>query len=131
MRSALSDTIQDQTAGERLGDLIGLLAAIKLAVHHTELTNPDSLDIEYSKCTMAAEGKNDLMTFTAVLTNFMRRLEAAGVPVRDAKAQRVLVNGLDQEIFENFIRTRSAARTRTTSAYKTHCWSPPRSLTSC
>jgi hypothetical protein len=94
VRTALSDTIQDQTAGVARGDLIKLLQTIKLAVHHSELNNPDALDIEYSKCTMELEGKQDLMTFTAALTNYMRRLDAAGLPVRDAKAQRVLLNGL-------------------------------------
>jgi hypothetical protein len=74
VRTALSDAIQDQTAGVVHGDLIGLLKAIKLAVHHSELNNPDALDIEYSKCTMELEGKQDLMTFTAALTNYMRRL---------------------------------------------------------
>jgi hypothetical protein len=34
----------------------------------------------------------------------MRRLEAAGAPFRDGKAQRVLLNGLDQDIFEGFIQ---------------------------
>ncbi len=52
---------------------------------------------------MAGEGKNVLMTFAAVRTGLMRRREAAGVHGRDAKAQRVLLNGLDQQIFENFI----------------------------
>jgi hypothetical protein len=44
------------------------------------------------------------MKFLAELTNYMRRLEAAGAPVRDGKAQRVLLNGLDQDIFEVFIQ---------------------------
>ena len=103
VRSSLSDKIQDQTGGVTCGDLIGLLKAIKLSVHHYELLNPDALDIEYTKCTMSVEGQNDIMTFLAVLTQYMRRLEAAGYPVRDAKAQRVLLNGLDQDIFESFI----------------------------
>ena len=52
---------------------------------------------------MAIEGQNDIMTFLAVLTQYMRRLEAAGCPVRDQNAQRVLLSGLDQDIFETFI----------------------------
>ena len=43
------------------------------------------------------------MTFTAALTTYMRTLAAVGLPVRDTKAQRVLLEGLDQDIFENFI----------------------------
>ena len=103
IRASLSDKIQDQTGGVTRGDLIGLLKAIKLSIHHYELLNPDALDIEYTKCTMSVEGQNDIMTFLAVLTQYMRRLEAAGYPVRDAKAQRVLLNGLDQDIFASFI----------------------------
>jgi hypothetical protein len=103
VRTALSDEIQDKTAGVVRGDLISLLRKIKLALHHSEINNPDALDIKYTKCTMEGEGKQDLMTFTAALTNYMRRLDAAGFTVRDPKAQRVLLNGLDQDIFENFI----------------------------
>ena len=103
VRTALSDAIQDQTAGVVRGDLIKLLQAIKLAVHHSELNNPDALEIQYSKCTMELEGKQDLMTFTTALTTYMRSLDPVGLPVRDAKAQRVLLEGLDQDIFENFI----------------------------
>ena len=52
---------------------------------------------------MAIEGKNDLMTFLAVLTRFIRRLEAAGIKIDDGKKQRVLLKGLDQVIFQHFI----------------------------
>ena len=103
IRSALSQEIQEKTAGVRLGDLTGLLKAIKLSVHHYELTNKHDLEIEYSSCKMAVEGKNDLMTFLAVLTRFLRRLEAAGINVHDEKKQRVLLKGLDQTIFQHFI----------------------------
>lgn len=103
IRSALSQEIQEKTAGVRLGDLTGLLKAIKLSVHHYELTNKHDLEIEYSSCKMAVEGKNDLMTFLAVLTRFLRRLEAAGINVDDEKKQRVLLKGLDQAIFQHFI----------------------------
>ena len=103
IRSALSEEIHEKTSGVRLGDLTGLLKAIKLSVHHHELTNKHDLDIEYARCKMAVEGKNDLMTFLSVLTRFIRRLEAAGIQIDDGKKQRVLLKGLDQTIFENFI----------------------------
>ena len=103
IRSALSQEIQEKTAGVRLGDLTGLLKAIKLSVHHYELTNKHDLEIEYSSCRMSVEGKNDLMTFLSVLTRFLRRLEAAGINIDDEKKQRVLIKGLDQTIFQHFI----------------------------
>ena len=52
---------------------------------------------------MEAEGKNNVMTYISVLATSMRRLEAAGMEVPDAKAQRVLLNGVHQDIFESFI----------------------------
>jgi hypothetical protein len=52
---------------------------------------------------MESEGKQDLMKFTAILTQYRRRLQTVGLPVRDSKAQRILLNGIDQDIFENFI----------------------------
>lgn len=65
VRAALSDDIQEQTAGVAQGDLVTLLKTIKLALHHFELHNPDELEIEYSKCTMEREGKQDLIKFLA------------------------------------------------------------------
>ena len=103
VRASLSDKIQDQTSGVTRGDLVGLLTAIKIAVHHYEIINPDDLEIQFTKCTMEHEGGNDLMTYRSVLKQYMLRLEAAGEPVRDQKAQRVLLAGLNQDIFENFI----------------------------
>ena len=103
VHSALSDKIQNQISGVPMGDLVGLFQKIKIAVLFHETRNVDALDIEYCQMTMEKEGKNDLMTFTAVLTQYMRRLDAAGAPVADSKAQRVLLNGLNQEVFENFI----------------------------
>ena len=83
---------------------MGLIDAIKLAVHQHEINNPHQVEIDYSRATMDTEGKNDVMTYISVLATFMRRLEAAGLKVPDAKAQRVLLNGVHQDIFESFIR---------------------------
>ena len=99
----LSDDIAEQVSGIRTGDLVGLIDAIKPAVHQHEINNPHQVEIEYSRATMEVEGKNDVMTYISVLATFMRRLEAAGMEVPDAKAQRVLLNGVHQEIFESFI----------------------------
>ena len=103
IRSALSEKIAAQTAGVRLGDLTGLIKAIKLSVHHYELTNKHALDVQYGKCDMAGAGNNDIMTFLATLSNYIQRLETAGVTVEDGKKQSVLLEGLDQTIFEHFI----------------------------
>jgi hypothetical protein len=100
---SLCEEIADKIAGVTQGDLIGLLKCIKLAIGHFEITNPEDLDIEYSKCNMQEEGANDVMLYTAALAKYMRRLQTAGHKVSDAKAQRVLLHGLNQDIFENFI----------------------------
>ena len=99
----LSDDIAEQVSGIRQGDLVGLIDAIKLAVHQHEINNPHQVEIDYSSATMDTDGKNDVMTYISVLATFMRRLETAGLPVSDAKAQRVLLNGVHQDIFESFI----------------------------
>ena len=103
IRSALGQKIEEQTAGVGLGDLTGLLKAIKLSVHHYELTNKHALDVEYGRCEMAGAGNNDIMTFLSALSNYIRRLETAGVTIEDGKKQSVLLEGLDQTIFEHFI----------------------------
>jgi len=103
IRSALGQKIEEQTAGVGLGDPTGLLKAIKLSVHHYELTNKHVLDVEYGRCEMAGAGNNDMMTFLSALSNHIRRLETAGVTIEDGKKQSVLLEGLDQTIFEHFI----------------------------
>jgi hypothetical protein len=105
VRTSLSDDIQDQTDGVQLGDLVTLLHSIKLAVHCAELSNPYDLEIEYTRSTMETTGNNDLMTFLAKLTHYLRRLKAVNLPQGDLKAMRVLLNGLHQDIFESFIST--------------------------
>ena len=54
-------------------------------------------------CTMAEHAGNDLMTYTSKLKNYIHRLTAAGVHLAEGKKMRVLLNGLDQDIFEAFI----------------------------
>ena len=103
IRKALSNTIQKQTSGVRRGDIVSLLNAIKLAVNECEIFNPDDLDISFTKCTMQGEGNNNLMTYLAALSNYIRRLEAVNLPPEEGRKMRVLLNGLDQDVFENFI----------------------------
>jgi hypothetical protein len=95
VRSTLSDKIKDQTAGVSRGDLVGLLAAVNLALRHYEIINPDDLAKQHADCTMAGEGDNDLMTYLAALSHYMQRLTAAGEPVMDRKARRILLTGLN------------------------------------
>jgi hypothetical protein len=106
VRSTLSDKIKDQTASVRRGDLVGLLAAVKLSLRHYEIINPDDLAKKHADCTMEGEGDNDLMTYLAALSHYMQRLAAAGEPVMDRKARRILLTGLNQDIFETFITAR-------------------------
>ena len=103
IRSRLSDRIQEQTAGVPTGDLVGLLAAIRLSVQHFETFDSDQLEIQFMTCTMAEHAGNDLMTYTSKLKNYIHRLTAAGVHLAEGKKMRVLLNGLDQDIFEAFI----------------------------
>jgi hypothetical protein len=103
IKSSLGPEMADKTAFVRHGDFLGLMTAIKLAINHSEIFNPEDLEAEYSKCSMAAEGQNELARFISVLANFIRRLEAVQYPPRDAKKQRIFLCGLDQEVFEGFI----------------------------
>ena len=103
IKFSLGPEMTDRVAAVQHGDIVGLFRAIKLAICHYEIFNPDDLEAAYSKCTMAGEGQNDLMRFIAALSTYIRRLEAAGYPVRDGKKQRVLLHGLNQDIFESFI----------------------------
>ena len=105
IRDSLNDDIAEQTAGVALGDLVGLFSGINLAIGHTELSDPYDLDHAYAKCTMQHEGQNDLMRFTAVLAQYMRRLKTANLEVDDTRAQRTLLRGLPEDIFDVFVST--------------------------
>ena len=104
IRDNLSADINKQTSGVRLGDLVGLLEAIKLSIQHFEVFDPTDLEMKFSASTMAQEGQNDLLKFIAVLKQYMNRLSTAGHPIPDAKAQRVLLRGVHKDIFEPLIR---------------------------
>lgn len=103
IRDSLCDDIKDQTAGVARGDVVALIAGIKLALGHLETSDPIDLEMEHSECKMDGKGGNDLMLYTAALSQYLQRLDAAGSAVPDVKAQRVLLRGLDEEIFESFI----------------------------
>jgi hypothetical protein len=103
LRGSLSDTIQDKTSGVPRGDLVGLFKAIKLAVLHHEAIDSDDLYLQYTSASMAIEGQNDVMMFLSKIAVYLQRLEAAEVDVPDARKQRVLLKGLNQDVFENFI----------------------------
>ena len=103
VRAALSDKIQDQTAGVARGNLVGLLAGIKLSIHYHEVYDHDDLEMEYTQSNMSDHGDNDLMTYLGLLRSYMNRLANVGKPIPDSKSQRVLLKGVDQDVFEGFI----------------------------
>jgi hypothetical protein len=103
IQDSLSADIARKISSVRPGDIISLLTSIGLAICHFETMDPDDLDSEYTKASMEHDGENDIMMFLAVLGTYMRRLDTAGYKVADSKAQRVLLRGLNQEIFGIFI----------------------------
>ena len=103
IKASLGPDMADKTAFVPHGDVAGLLRAVKLAINHHEIYDPDQLDTEYIKCTMEGQGQNEVARYVSALHVFIRRLEVAEYPPRDSKKQRVLLNGLDQEIFQTFI----------------------------
>jgi hypothetical protein len=100
--NSLGEKIQDKV-GQQLGDLVGLFSSIKLALHFFEEIDPNDLTIQFVKCTMAHEGKNDLMIYLSYLKRLMTRLAAAGHPISEKQGMSVLLAGLPQGIFEAFI----------------------------
>jgi hypothetical protein len=103
VRASLCAKIAEQTNSVPIGDLVALFQAITLAIGFNEVTNPEALEIAYAGTSMGHAGQNDIMTYISVLASQLRRLSTAGHKVSDAKACRVLLTGLDQEIFESFI----------------------------
>ena len=87
IKGSLGEKIRSQTGTVKRGDLVGLLKAIKLALLHHEVYDPDDLDQLYTNCTMAEEGENDVMKYVSVLKTYRQRLETAGYPTPDRKDQ--------------------------------------------
>jgi hypothetical protein len=105
VRDSLAGDIFDKTVGVAQGDLLGLLSGIKLAVGHIEAADAYDLEAVYTACTMEQGGHNDVMKYTAVMAQYISRLEVAGNPQTDKKTQSVLIRGLPEKIFESFIVT--------------------------
>ena len=92
IKASLGPDMADKTAFVPHGDVAGLLRAVKLAINHHEIYDPDQLDTEYIKCTMEGQGQNEVARYVSALHVFIRRLEVAGYPPRDSKKQRVLLS---------------------------------------
>jgi hypothetical protein len=103
IRDSLSDDLAEKTAGVAPGDLVALLKGINLAIGHLETHDPYDLEALYQKSTMAGEGGQDLMKYLALLRTYQRRLTAANAPMADLKCQKILLRGLDQDVFSSFI----------------------------
>ena len=100
--ASLSDDIQDKVAGVAIGDLIGLIQGIKMAIKHFEVYKPHELEKQYSMCTMDDEGKHDVMQYLTILKQYLNRFKAVNYKITDEKAQSILLAGLNQEIFDQF-----------------------------
>ena len=101
VRSSLSEDVASKLSAP-MGDFVGMLQQVKIAVGHIEVSDPTDLEHLYSNCTMES-CNNDFMESTAQLATYLRRLHAAGVAVPDKKKQRTLLRGLHQDAFESFI----------------------------
>ena len=101
---SLSPTIDEKVASVENGDLVDLIRQIKLAIQHFEIYDPDELDMQFTQMTMKKDGQQDVMLYLAKLKQIKSRLAVAGHPLRDSKAMRVLIKGINQDVFKDFIR---------------------------
>ena len=103
IRDSLSATIHAQTSGVSLGDVVALLSSVKLAVHEHEVFDADELDILFTSLKMEDEARNDLMTFFALFARYVRRLKAVSREPDEQRKIRVMLRGINQDIFQNLI----------------------------
>ena len=101
VRSSLSEEINSKVSSP-MGDFVGMLQQVTLAVGHIEISDPTDLEHLYSTCTMES-CNNDFMEYTTKLAMYLRRLKAAGESISDTKKQRTLLRGLHPGAFETFI----------------------------
>ena len=52
IRACLSEEIYEKTSSVFVGDIVGLLGTVRLAILHHEAFNPDQLDIQFTTCTV-------------------------------------------------------------------------------
>ena len=103
VRTFLSPKLHEQTDGVRRGDLISLFEAIRISIRKPSSLSSDDLVLEYSRCRMAKEGKNDFMTYMSYVSIFIQKMEAVNASPNDSYKNAVLLRGLDQDIFDSFI----------------------------
>jgi hypothetical protein len=95
VKRSLSKVVRTQTASVKRGDIIALLAAVKVAMHKSEDFTYHELEVEWAKCTMDTEGNNDIMTYISALASYIRRLTVAGAEPSTEKKVAVLLKGLN------------------------------------
>ena len=103
IRESVSDDIADSINGVATGDIVSLLSGINLAVGHQEYYNSIELRHLCDNTKMAVEGGNDVGKFLSVLAQRMRRLKTAKREMADDERQALLLRGLNQEVFSQFI----------------------------
>jgi hypothetical protein len=108
IKFSLSDVIRAQVASVQGGDLIALLAEIRLALHNTEALKPHVLRNKFLASKFEVEGQKDVLTFISCLKTMAQRLDAVGKPVSDEDMQVTLVMGLPSELFPEVLTKHEA-----------------------
>ena len=85
------------------GDIPTLRTEVNLALNRMDEYSPDTLSLKFLHCTMAGEGKGDLMKYLALMRSYRSRLERIGQAQSTSLSALLLLRGLDAVVFRTFI----------------------------
>ena len=100
------NTLPEEMMGKisaKPGDIPTLRTEVNLALNRMDEYAPDALSLKFLHCTMAGEGKGDLMKYLALMRSYRSRLERIGQAQSTSLSALLLLRGLDSVIFRTFI----------------------------
>ena len=87
----VSEQIRAQVSAVRGGDLLALLAQLRMAVNQVEDIAPHTMRARLWQSNMQTEGAKDTLTYMTYCDSTAKRLKTAGEPMADKDMQSIFV----------------------------------------
>ena len=89
IKASLGEQIRAQVSSVRGGDLLALLAMLRMAVNQVEDIAPHTMRARLWQSSMQAEGANDVLTYMTYCDATAKRLKTANEPMADKDLQSI------------------------------------------
>lgn len=118
--TGISDEISRETGGVALGDIVGKLRQIQIAVNQVESVDPTDLFLNFSALKMAHCG-NKYGTYDGTFKELLNRLNAAGHVCTDEMIKKIYLKGLHPKIFAVIVADTKGNKSLTFKEVRERC----------